>query len=227
MKTCPQCNRVFDDSLDYCTEDGTPLAQETFVLPSEVTPLDAEEETVVRGEPITIDIPNQNAPAPTEQFNYQAPAVETVVIEKRRNMSKYVLFMVLGLVLGGSLVLAAVLFSMYFFQNKPPANTVNRNSQINSTTTPKPTTTTTPITASAKHEKRTDADDDEFNGRVITLNAYMRSSPSRSAQEIDVLPIDDRLHIEERENENSPWYRVTCEHGTAGWMHGNTIEYRR
>lgn len=228
MKRCPQCNSVFDDSLDFCTEDGTPLAQETFVLPSEVSPPD-EEITVVRGDAITVDIPNPNPPPiPTEQLNYQMPVTENVipvVIEKRRNTAKYLLFLFLGLVLGGALVLAAVLFSMYLSQNDSPqtANTANRNSEP----TPSRTPTATPVTANAKHEKRTDTDDDEFNGRVITLNAYVRSSPSRNANEIDVLPIDDRLEIEERAGENSPWYRVACEHGTSGWMHGNTIEYTR
>ncbi len=43
--------------------------------------------------------------------------------------------------------------------------------------------------------------------------------------EIDVLPVDDRITIERRENEKSPWYYVTCEHGASGWMHGNTIEF--
>ncbi len=229
MKRCPQCNSVFDDSLDYCTNDGTNLIKETFVLPSQASQIDTEEATVIRQEPITIDIPNNNAPAPTEQLNYRIPPTETiipVVVEKPRNTGKYLLFLVLGLVLGGLSVLAAVLFSIYLFQENPPP-TVNQNSSVNSAQTPKPTPTPTPVTASAKHEKRTDDADADFNGRVITLNAYIRSSPNRSAKEIDVLPIDDRLEIEERENENSPWYQVTCEHGTSGWMHGNTIEYTR
>ena len=228
MKRCPQCSRVFDDSLDYCTEDGTPLVAETFVLPSEVSPIE-EEETIVRREPVKIEIPVQEAAAPTEQIDYQVtPTGETiipVVIEKRRNTGKYLLFLVLGLLLGGGLVLAAVLFSMYLSQEKPAQN-VNVTTR-NSTLTPKPTATETPITASAKHEKRTNQSDDEFNGRVISLNAYVRASPNRNSKEIDVLPVDDRLNIEERENEDSPWFRVTCEHGTSGWMHGNTIEYTR
>jgi hypothetical protein len=228
MKRCPQCNSVFDDSLDYCTNDGTPLIEETFVLPSEASPPDAEEITVIHQEPITIDIPNANPPAPTEQFNYQAPATETVipiVIEKRRNTGKYLLFLVVGLVLGGGLVLAAILSAMYLSQNNPPAaaNTKTPNPARNVKESP----TATPVTASAKHEKRTDEPDDSFNGRVISQNAYVRSSPGRNSREIDVLPVSDRLEIEERENENSPWFRVTCEHGTAGWMHGNTIEYTR
>ncbi len=229
MKRCPQCNSVFDDSLDYCTNDGTNLIKETFVLPSEASRIDAEEATVIRQEPITIDIPNNSAPAPTEQFNYRIPPTETVipvVVEKPRNTGKYLLFLVLGLVLGGLSVLAAVLFSIYLFQDDPPPS-VSQNSSINSAQSPKPTPTATPVTASAKHEKRTDKPDEDFNGRVITLNAYIRSSPDRSAKEIDVLPVDDRLEIEERESEVSPWFRVTCEHGTSGWMHGNTIEYTR
>jgi len=220
---------VFDDTLDYCTNDGTPLLEETFILPSENSPVDAEEITVIRHEPITIDIPNPNLPiAPTEQLNSPPiPSVETVVIEKRRNTGKYLLFLVLGLILGGGLVLAAVLFGVYLYQNRTPPSetTANRTAPTNSAQTPR--IAPTPITASAKHEKRTDESDDDFNGRVITLNAYVRSSPNRNARETDVLPIDDRLNIADRENENSPWYRVTCEHGTTGWMHGNTIEFTR
>ena len=225
MKRCPQCNSVFDDSLVYCTNDGTPLLDETFVLPSEVSPTDVEEETVIHHDPITIDIPNTSAPAPTEQFGYQAPpAVETIIVEKRRNTGKYLLFLVLGLVLGGGLVLAAVLFTLYLSQNDPSpvVNTANQNS---APTPSNRTPTPTPVVASAKHEKHTDAPDSEFNGRVISKNAYVRSQPSRSAKQVDVLPVDDRLRIEERENESSPWFRVTCEHGTSGWMHGNTIKY--
>ena len=229
MKRCPQCNSVFADSLVYCTNDGMPLIEETFVMPSEASPADAEEDiTVIHQEPITIDIPNAKPPAPTEQISYQTPTGETVipiVIEKRRNTGKYLLFLALGLVLGGGLVLAAVLFMMYLSQNNqsPTANATNQNSALNGKEKP----TATPVTASAKHEKRTDRADDEFNGRVISRNAYVRSSPDRNSKEIDVLPIDDRLEIEERENENSPWFQVTCEHGTTGWMHGNTIEYTR
>jgi hypothetical protein len=240
MKRCPQCNSVFDDSLIYCTNDGSPLAQETFVMPSQASlppDADAEEITVIHrepvaGDPITIDIPNPNPPPiPTEQLNYQMPTAENVIpviIEKPRNTGKYLLFLFLGLILGGGLVLAAILFSMYLSQRDaapPNADATSRNSTT-ATPTASKTPTPTPVTASAKHEKPTDAPDDDFNGRVITLNAYVRSSPSRSAKETDVLPIDDRLTIEERANDNSPWFRVTCEHGTTGWMHGNTIEYK-
>ena len=227
MKRCPQCNSVFDDSLVYCTNDGTPLLEETFVLPSEASPIDPEEETVIHHDPITIDIPNSTPPAVAENVSYQTPAGETVipvVIEKPRNTGKYLLFLVLGLVLGGGLVLAAVLFAVYLSQrsDQPPVvNTANQNSAPNNSRAATPT----PVTASAVHEKRTDKSDTEFNGRVISKNAYVRSSPSKNAKQVDILPIDDRLEIAERASSTSPWFRVTCEHGTAGWMHGNTIKY--
>ena len=230
MKRCPQCNSVFDDTLIYCTNDGTPLVNEGFVLPSESSPIDAEEVTVIHHEPININIPNE--PAPTEAFTYQPLPTENVVpviIEKRRNTGKYLLFLILGLLLGSSLVLAGVLFVTYLNRNKTTQTnvTINKNTTSNSTPKVKETTTETPKTVSAKHETRTDKSDDDFNGRVITLNAYVRALPNRNSKEIDVLPIDDRLNIEEREDESSPWYRVTCEHGISGWMHGNTIEFTR
>jgi len=229
MKRCPQCNSVFDDSLEFCTNDGTPLLQETFVLPSEAT--DAEEETVIHHEPININIPNQNIPAPTKEFNYQPvqpPVVETIVVEKPRNAGKYVFFLILGLILGGGMVLAAVLLAMFYFQTRTQnANTANRNATVNQSPSPKNTPTAPTVTASSKHQESTDASDDEFNGRVIAQNAYVRYSPSRDAMQIDVLPVNDRINIEERESDSSPWYRVTCEHGTSGWMHGNTIEYTK
>ena len=104
--------------------------------------------------------------------------------------------------------------------NQPAAPNVNQTVKVSPTETPLDINE-----MSKKHETRTSADDDEFNGRVIAVNAYVRTSPSRSSDEIDVLPVDDRINIEKRENENSPWYYVTCEHGTSGWMHGNTIEF--
>jgi len=81
--------------------------------------------------------------------------------------------------------------------------------------------------ASLKHAQPTAADAEEFNGRVIARNAYVRASPSKSAAQIDVLPLNDRINIERREDESSPWFYVSCEHGTKGWMHGDTIEFTR
>lgn len=228
MKKCPQCNNVFEDALIYCTKDGTALIEETFVLPSESSPADDEEETLIHHDSITINIPDTEKP--TEEFNCSTTIVPTgqvvpIVIEKQRNTGKYLLFLIMGLILGGGLVLGTLGFVWFLYQENSVQtdNGANRNSAQNL----EKIATETPKIIDEKHETRTAESDDEFNGRVITLNAYVRSAPDRGADETDILPINDRLNISRRENENSPWYFVTCEHDSSGWMHGNTIEFTR
>jgi hypothetical protein len=223
MKKCPRCNKVFDDALIYCANDGTVLIEENLVLPSESSPVD-DEETLIQRDSITINIPNTEKP--TEEFNHSISppdAVVPVIIEKQRNTGKYLLFLITGLILGGGLVLATFIFAWFLYQDLPlqTDNTANRNSATETPDTPQKM----PEKAGEKHEKSTDFPNEDFNGRVITLNAYIRSAPDRGSEETDVLPVNDRLDIVRRENENSPWYFVTCEHGTSGWMHGNTIEF--
>ena len=90
------------------------------------------------------------------------------------------------------------------------------------------TSTTTEVDklADELHQKRdVSRPNEDFNGRVIAQNAYVRAAPRSSSNQVDILPVDDRIEIERRENADSPWYYVTCEHGIGGWMHGNTIEF--
>lgn len=229
MKRCPQCNNVFDDALIYCQHDGATLISENFPLPSESAPVEDEEITVIRHEPVNVQIPQSDVP--TEQFQNPIPQVQPVlpVVAEQRNTGKYLAFLIIGLLLGGILVLATLLLARNFYQDKPTEISVNGDKVMenNSTQNAKAEPSEIPKTPDPKHERRTETTDEEFNGRVITLNAYVRSSPSRNSSEVDVLPIDDRLTILNRENENSPWFFVTCEHGANGWMHGNTIEYTR
>jgi hypothetical protein len=149
-----------------------------------------------------------------------------VIVEKPARRKNPAIFLIIGLILGGGLVLATLLLAQSFYQN---GNTnKNQASETNSTESIKVSPAEIPLDIeklSQKHETRTSADNEEFNGRVIALNAYVRASSSLNSDETDVLPINDRINIERRENENSPWYFVTCEHGTSGWMHGNTIEF--
>ncbi len=226
MKRCPQCSRVYGNDVRFCATDGTPLVEENLPLPSAAE--DYETETVIRRDPIIVNVSGENIPPPN---HYPNPPVETVIIEKPAKRRNPAIFLVLGTLFGGVLVLATLLVARNFYQNDnreqikitPPAD-----ANFNETVKVSPTETPLDIKESArKHEARTNADDDEFNGRVIAANAYLRASPSRNADEIDVLPVDDRINIERRENEKSPWYYVTCEHGASGWMHGNTIEFTK
>lgn len=200
MKRCPQCNHVFEDTLDYCTEDGTALVDETFVLPSESLPDETEEETVINHQPITIDIPSVST-MPANSTN-QIPVTEEVVpiiIEKRSNTGKYLLFLIVGLLLGGILVL--ILFQL-------------RNSRETKTTE------NIQILNGKHNQPNKTRNESEFNGFVLSENANIRSSPTGDV--LDVLPKNDRLSILERDG---AWYRVMCEHGVTGWMHGNTIRF--
>ncbi len=225
MKRCPQCNSVYEDDVQYCLNDGAGLVKQTFAMPSDADEFEAE--TVIRHEPIIVDLSaGQTLPEPVIHRN---PPVETVIVEKPVRRKNPAIFLVLGLILGGGLVLATLLLAKSFYQNEN-SNTVkiNQTAETNSNNSIKTPPSETPLDIaklSQKHEIRTSADDAEFNGRVIAQNAYVRASPSRNSDEIDVLPVDDRINIERRENENSPWYYVICEHGTSGWMHGNTIEF--
>ncbi len=238
MKRCPQCNTVFGDEVLYCANDGTALVEEFFSLPSES---DFEDETIIRREPIYVDLSNKNNPPninpPVQQY---APPVEDVIVRvpAKNNTGKYAIFLLLGLLLGGGLVLATLLLT-----RNSANNNANNNVNIAPATIADPTETPKKAnsslfnananvdnsveTASDVHSGHTADADEEFNGRVISLNAYVRAAPNRNSPEVDVLPIDDRLTITARNDPNGLWFHVVCEHGTSGWMHGNTIEYTR
>lgn len=233
MKRCPQCNNLYPNETQYCLNDGQLLISEVLPLPSQLS-VDDEEATIIRNEPIVVDLSAANEPG-TEALppHRIPPPIEKIPVRAKSNFGKYLVFLITGLLLGGGLVLATLFLSRSFYQNNDAAGrgaTANVNSnQTRGNSEPKNADSPVdkPITAKPEHQERTDVGDDEFNGRVITLNAYVRSSPSRNSPEIEILPIDDRLTITSRDNPNSPWFHVVCEHGTSGWMHGNTIEYTR
>lgn len=243
MKRCPQCSRVFANDTAFCPHDAARLVEENFSLPS--IDGDFEDDTVVRRQPIVVDLSKGNAPA-LENIR-QAPPPSTadnivVRVPAKSNSKSAAIYLALGLLLGGILVLTTLIFARGFFSNGDGGNskqiavnvsTQNANARNSApanrieTNANPPNKNAIDLSANAKHDERTTAADGEFNGRVIALNAYVRASPSKSAAQTDVLPLDDRINIERRENESSPWFYVTCEHGTSGWMHGDTIEYTR
>lgn len=242
MKKCPQCSTVFENEVVYCLNDGTPLVGENFSLPS--TESDFEAETIVRNEPIVVDLAEQNH-APNGNINQPVQPVENVIVRvpPKSNSKNAVIYLALGLLLGGILVLGTLILARSFYSGGAAANNGNsRQITVNvSESNAKPknanlklenrgenkNVSETAPTPDAKHDVQSAKDDEEFNGRVIAKNAYVRASPSKSAAQIEVLPLDDRIDIDRRENESSPWFHVTCEHGTTGWMHGDTIEYTK
>lgn len=236
MKVCPQCNSVFGDDFVYCSNDGAVLTEENLTLPTED---DAETPTVIRrkGEPIVVDFNEPSATqAETVEMNYGnlPPTQNAVVVGQKSNSKFYALFLIVGLLLGGGLVLATLLASKILNSSAENTNVTVQTKTNENKTSP------TPQNANSERDNEVDkiADqlhtikdpsktDDDFNGRVIVENANVRSAPSNNAAQADILPNGDRLTIERRASETSPWYYVVCEHGIGGWMHGNTIEFTK
>jgi hypothetical protein len=231
MKKCPQCNTVYGDEIAYCLNDGTALIEETFSLPSDLDSIEAE--TVVRHEPFVVNFGADNK-IPDQNINHPVPPpIENVVIVPAKSVSNsknYALFLVVGLLIGGGLVLATLLLSRMLNQNENAKSAKTNQTEKSVKTIPtaeNKNVNTVVETISDKHDKASSASDADFNGRVIVLKARVRSAPGADASVVDTLPLDDRLNIIERENPNSPWYEIECEHGTTGWMHGNTIEFTK
>ena len=237
MKRCPQCSKVFENETAYCSNDGTPLVEENFSLPSD----DFEDATIIRREPIIVDLSQPKAAA-YEIVNQPIPAAtpENIIVKvpAKNNSRNSAVYLALGLLLGGILVLATLILARNFYSNDANDNSkqiaVNVSAQNAKPKTPPPENkisaenkNAVDLTANAKHEQPTLSDEEDFNGRVIARNAFVRASPAKNAAQTDVLPLGDRITIERRENESSPWFYVSCEHGTSGWMHGDTIEYTR
>ncbi len=203
MKKCPLCRQVYSDEIIYCLNDGTALTSERFSLPSENNPGD-EPVTVVRNEPIVIDFGAADSPQPVSSpGNYQTtlPPAESVVVVPANTTAatrNYALFLVLGLLIGGGLVLGTLLLSKNLFQNEN-ANTVKTN--VNYTETVKTEKLPTPLPENSnknenvsepidsnKHAERTEDADGNFNGRVIVLNARVRLAPNKDAPVVETLP---------------------------------------
>lgn len=226
MKKCPQCNSVFGDDLTFCSNDGEVLVEENLSLPSEFE--DVEADTIIRRDPIVVDFGEPEMPVEIFENIQDIPQTQPIIIEQKTVSRNYAIFLILGLLLGGVLVLATLLAAKYIYRPNETQTNIQTKTNENQNTEIKGRGNEVNTLADNLHQKRVESKaDEDFNGRVIAVNAYVRSAPDLSAKQIDILPIDDRITIERRENPNSPWYYVICEHGTSGWMHGNTIEFTK
>lgn len=229
MKRCPQCNTVFEDGMIYCKEDGTTLVNEPLPLPSDFTPEDnnAEERTVIRNEPFTVNIPPPQIPEQQPPINQVQPPVnpyspQVKMPEANRGCFKYSMFLLIGLILGGGIALGIVGFGFYYMKDSVVEN---RDSNIEEASEKTPANKSDE-TLDDKHSKESSsADASILNGRIIKSGAILRSLPNSNADKIDTLPTDDRIEILQRKSSTSRWYEVECEHGSHGWIDGNSIEF--
>lgn len=239
MKICPQCSTTYRDEIIFCLNDGAKLVQQPETPSANAAEVYDDSDTIIRNEPIVIDFGKSQTESEPIMIDFSD--IETVVhppeqvedlpqvtiIEKPvEPKGNYALFLVIGLFVGGGLVLLTLFLARSFFADNTDTNvnaTIERGSAVSANAQ---NSANQAIENAAKHEKPSpSADAAPLNGSVIAVNAYIRALPNKDAAQLDVLPIGDRLKIERRENDKSPWYQVTCEHGTTGWMHGNTIAF--
>ena len=242
MKQCPQCSEVYTDQLQFCMIDGNPLVKVDADGPAPPAPaIDDDYDTVVNPERIVIDI-SEPPPVPEPVYTDALPSQP----ETGRGRANTIAVLIVGTIIGGLLVLVAILAFALVFRDRSgaePANVTERNANIAAVRPSEhPTANTqTPASSPKATEKGnsnlmsedTEADQARremlakrgFNGRVIKINAIIRSEPSIDSEEVAVLPYDEPVKIGKPAAEHNPWYRVTTSDGTTGWMHGNTIEF--
>ncbi len=168
MKQCPNCQTTYaDDGLQFCLQDGTPLA--AFPNQNLSDSYDTESETLVvpkRVEPIRFEPPSSYQ---NNQANWQPSA--PVVIEQRETKKSNTTMIVALSVLGTMLLLGVGgLGAWLYFNNKKtsvavsvnnapanrPANTnLTTNQNANLAAAPSPTATpTAPPTLQPEEAKR-------------------------------------------------------------------------
>lgn len=223
MKKCPKCNFVFEDDKRFCPNDGTELIAEQFPLPSEVSQTEDEEQTVVRVRPIPADESARSDPVrqpSVSRYSRLDPQIRKATgREKRGCLLKSLILIVV--VAFGVVVTTGLIAGGYFYFT----SSVLEQQPVKKPSSPPKRTAPVTLDPNVHAERNLGADESTLNARVIVSNAAVRSAAGKSSKQIAVLPRGDRLRIIERRSPVSAWYRVECEHGIEGWMHGNSIEY--
>jgi len=210
-KRCPQCNKGFW-RRSFTAQTTEPSCGRTFffILPSESS-LDAWSG---RNHHYSSRPDNNNwysnslkrlRTRPKRQLPTPTTNAVPVVIEKKRSKStgRYLFFCLSGLILGGGFVLARGAFGIFFISNKTKRRQMSAsrprfaNKFVQNTKSPiwkrrkqRAQNTKTPH----RRFRR-----DEFNGRADNFECLTFTVVNRNSKETDVLLIDDRLNIEERE----------------------------
>src|SRR5215216_3858401 len=141
MKRCPTCDRTYTDpSLNFCLEDGTPLAPDapahdpnaTIRYPSARDTAEPPPTEIYRPEPaITTPAPRRTAPVPTPPPPAPAPPPR-----KKSNAIWWIVGGLTALIVVGAglVVLVIALASLSTNTNNSNANVRNENRNANVTT---------------------------------------------------------------------------------------------
>src|SRR4051794_31079063 len=117
MKQCPKCSEVYSDQLQFCMIDGNPLVK---VSEDETAPpapaVDDDYDTVINPARIVIDIPVP-APAPEPVYPDALPPQP----EPPGRRVNVIAVLIAGTIIGGLLVLVAILVFALVFKDRSGA----------------------------------------------------------------------------------------------------------
>ncbi|MFN0277396.1 MAG: SH3 domain-containing protein [Pyrinomonadaceae bacterium] len=243
MKQCPRCNEVYSEQLQFCLNDGSSLI--------EFRNSDDGPETVARNTPIVINLDD----AQTGQSSNQSQRSQTDQASSKKGFGLLLAGVAIGGVLvlvtifamsfmqksdavtrqgnisSGDPTIKNTNIAVSKTENTDVTKTDNEDTSTNAKKSGKSKPTEKEVSESDKEnssvESKTKLKRKGFNGRVIMMNAIIRSSPSMYAPEIYVVGYDESIKIGKSAGGNNPWFRVTTSNGSTGWMHGNTIEFVR
>ncbi len=253
MKKCPQCRAEYSDENLYCFNDGNSLVDEppptvAFnqpTVPAFVVDLSAKNETPT----VFAPLPPRGqivSDKPTPK-NYIVPLLLGLLIGGGLVLAT--VFLMNGF--GESKREVAAANSTVNKANENINTKSNENVNSNSakpegnTNSPKENLNAANSSASTNTAKTNQSNNSKsdlanvkieevkpkkkgnYNGRVIMLNANLRSAPTDYADTVDVLPLDEPVRIGKRAAPDSPWFLVKTADGKSGWMHGKTIEFTR
>jgi hypothetical protein len=176
MKRCPTCQRTFtDESLSFCTEDGTPLS-----------PVAEGESTRV-----TADRSNQESNAPP----YQPPVNTTQVPPRQSKNAPWILVIIVALVLGiVAGAIALVLLIPRMASRRQAANRPTANTNIRPTPTP-PVNTEAPKdenTKQAHEESQPPTDKDQVLADLTAIeNEWTIANLNADKVKLDRILADD------------------------------------
>lgn len=244
MKQCSQCHQLYDEDSEFCVSDGSLLVSTSEKNQSRVVV--SWDDQQLSGE-----TPTQHVSIPQQASNLQTTPNNSNLLYA------VIGGLVAVILIGGAYLFLVVsrekdneksrIEPSNISTNSNPAN----NSKNGNTTGGERDQAATnsgvdPVNANeSEKNNKTDKENAEkdaeppksdpkaklvrkgYNGRVIMMNAIIRSSPSIYAPEIYVISFDEPIKIGKSAGGNNPWFRVTTTGGTTGWMHGNTIEFVR
>ena len=227
IRICRKCRKIYESDLQFCTDDGTILYSRSF---------DERKFDHFFGTANFAGIVQPTMVMPFQSVRYRWP--ESAKSKWPLHFGLAVLLTIILLIGGGfagsayKLVAANRAAEIASMPDTSPDNLSEQNERevsnaeqteneigademnaivdSNKPEMTKPSKTPPPV---------------KFNGRVIMLNAILRTAPTMEADELAILPAGEPLKIGKRASANSPWYQVVTAQGSKGWMHGNTIEF--